>query len=155
MRLIPWACVAASLAGCGYSVGGLIEHESVFVEFFGNDDERRTHEFELTRAVNRELQARGVRVNDAAAPVLLKGKILEITEPSVVEGQSDETIVGSVSFRIEVALVSRSTGRQISKRVVDESATFSTIRLQNRDTARRKVIDSLARRVATFLEKDF
>jgi hypothetical protein len=142
-------------AGCGYSAGGLLEYESVFVDIFDNVDERRTHEFELTRAVNRELQMRGVRVNDPAAPVKVRGRILEITEPSVVEGSGDVVVVGAVSFKLEVTVVNRESGKEISKSEKVESATFSSGRLESRETARRKVIDRLAEWVVTRLEKDW
>lgn len=149
-----WAAVAGSAAGCGYSVGGLIERDTaVSLPHFDNLSERREHEFSLHRAVARELQARGVRIDDAA-PVVMRGKILEITEPVRVEGGSDQPIVQSVVYRVEITLVSRADGREISKRVLEESASFSQGRLENSETARQAVIDRLARRVVSLLEKE-
>ena len=155
MRLILWAACAATVAGCGYSFGGLIEHEAVLLPIFDNLDERRTHEFDLTKAVARELMARGVRVNDPSAAVELKVKILEITEPSVVEDPADRPLVGAVSFRIEATLLARPSAREMLKQVLEESASFSSGRSESRETARQEVIDRLARRVVTLLEKDW
>lgn len=155
MKLTLWAACAVAVAGCGYRVGGLVEHESVRLPMFDSLSERRTHEFDLHRAVSRELQAQGVRVNDPAASVEMRGKILDITEPSVVEGTSDVVVVGSVLFRLEVTLVSTATGRELSKRVLEESASFSSGRSESRDTARQEVIARLARRVVTLLWKDW
>ncbi len=67
-RVLPalWACLGA----CGYQVGGLYPERDVRVETFDNTSERRTHEFELTGSVIRELTAeRRARVELAhAAP---------------------------------------------------------------------------------------
>lgn len=155
MTRMPALIVVLAAAGCAYTAGDLIEHESVVVRIFDNIDERRTHEFELTRAVNRELAARGVRVNDPEAAVELRGRILEITEPSVVEGSGDVVVVGAVSFRLEVALVNRASGKEISKAEKVETASFSSGRSESRETARREVYDRLARWVVTRLEKDW
>jgi len=144
-----------AVAGCAYTAGDLIEHEAVIVKIIDNVDERRTHEFELTRAVNRELAARGVRVNDPDAGVELRGRILEITEPSVVEGTGDVVVVGAVAFRLEVTLLDRGTGKEISKSEKIETASFSSGRSETRETARREVYDRLARWVVTRLEKDW
>ncbi len=64
-------------------------------------------------------------------------------------------IVGSVSFRIEVALVSRATGRELSKKEREETASFSTGRFETRETARQEVIKKLASWVVTLVEKDW
>src|SRR5262245_21185190 len=154
MRFLMWAACAGTLAGCGYSVGGLVEHRSVYLPIFGSNSERRGHEFELHRAVSRELQAQGVRVNDPAAPVELRGLILDVTEPAVVEGEGDEVLVGSVAFKMEISRIGRPGGREIWKRVLEEQAAFTAERLQTRETARAMVIDRLARRVASLLEKE-
>ena len=145
--------VAVVVAGCGYSVGGLIEHRSVYLPIFGSDSERREHEFELHRAVSRELMTQGV-TNKADADLEVRGKILDITEPTLVEDPANRPQVGSVVFRVEIKLISRPSGREIAKRVLEESAPFSTPRLESRETARQAVIDRLARRIVTMLEKE-
>ncbi|HZN61742.1 MAG TPA: LPS assembly lipoprotein LptE [Planctomycetota bacterium] len=155
MKLLLWACGAASLAGCGYSVGGMVEHPSVYVPIFDTKSERRGAEFDLLRATADELKKNGVDVNDPAAPVELKGVILDITEPSRVEGEGDVVVVGAVAFKVEITLVSRPEGREISKWVLEESASFSSGRSETRDTARREVITRIARRVVTLLWKDW
>jgi outer membrane lipopolysaccharide assembly protein LptE/RlpB len=154
MRLFLLALGAAT-AGCGYQVGGLVEHESIYVPIFDIKSERRGAEFDLLRATADELQKNGVRVNDQSAPVELKGMILDITEPSRVEGEGDVVVVGAVAFKVEITLVSRPGGQVISKRVLEESASYSSARSETRDTARREVITRLARRVVTLLWKDW
>jgi hypothetical protein len=153
-KVALWAACASTAAGCGYSVGGLIARDTaVSLPHFDNLSERREHEFSLHRAVARELQARGVKI-DEAAPLVMRGKILDITEPVRVEGESDQPIVAAVSYRVEITLVNRSDGREISKQVLEEAVSFSQGRLENSETARQAVIDRLARRVVSLLEKE-
>ena len=143
----------AALAGCGYSMGGLIEHHSVYLPIFGSESERRGHEFDLHRSVASELATRGVRLHEDAE-LEIRGKILDITEPTLVEDPADRPQVGSVAFRVEIVILSRPSGREISRRVLEESAPFSIPRLESRETARQAVIDRLARRVVSMLEKE-
>jgi len=150
-----FAPLALALAGCGYSTNELLEHSAVTLRIIDNQDERRTQEFDLTRLVARELAARGVHVNASDAPVALEGTILQITEPSIVEGQSDVVVVGAVSVRLQVVVRDRKTGREISRRERVETASFSSGRSESRQTARQEVFDRLARWVATSLERDW
>jgi hypothetical protein len=153
--LFPLLSSLFFFAACGYSAGGLYEHRAVRVRLFDNNDERRLHEFDLTRAVVRELQAGGVRVNTADAPVELVGSIVEITQPTAVEGKQDVVVVGSVVFRIQLVLRDLRTGRDLSTAERVESASFSTARAETLETARQEVFDRLARWVVTRLEKDW
>lgn len=153
MRFLLLAVCAGSLAGCGYSVGGLIGQDMVSLPLFDSLSERREHEFSLHRAVSRELQTRGVRI-DSSATLEMRGKILDITEPVVVEGADDEVVVGAVEFRVEITLISRPEGREIMKRILVEKSPFSTDRFETRETARQAVLDRLARRVVSLLEKE-
>ena len=146
LLVLPW------IAGCGYSFGHLYEHPAVRVRVFDNVDERRTHEFDLTQAVIRELQADGIRVNAHDAPVELVCTIEQIQQPSAVEGQGDVVIVGSFSFRLKAELKDIATGKEIRHGERVEQATFSTARAESQETARQQVFDKLARWVATTLE---
>lgn len=155
IRRVPLLALALAASSCGYTSGDLRESRSVKLRILENFDERRTHEFDLTRAIARELAARGVRVNAPGADVELQGAILSITQPSVVEGQSDVVVVGAVSVRFEVSLMDVKTGaiRRRMERV--ESASFSTDRAESRETARQEVFDRLAEWAVRVLEKDW
>lgn len=154
MSIRPLAAALLLAAGCGYSVGpdALYAHRSVRVVVADNVTERRTHEFDLTQVVIRQLQAAGLRVNadDATARVLLT--IADIREPTLVEGALDVVTVASVSFRVQLTLVDVATGRETQ---VGEHAESATVRGQTRDTARAEVFDRLARWVASKLEKEW
>ncbi len=145
----------ALLSACGYTAGGLYEHRSVRLRIFGNNDERRLHEFDLTRSVARELQADGIRVNSPGAPVELIGQIQEITQPTAVEGKQDAVVVGSVSFRLQLTVRDTAGARDLKVEERVESASFSTARGESLETARQEVFDRLARWVVTRLEKDW
>jgi len=157
VRPTPLPALAALVfaAGCGYSSGELREHGAVRLAIFDNVDERRTHEFDLTRSVARELSARGVRVNGSGASVELRGTLLAVTEPSVVEGQKDVVVVGAVSFKLQVVLVDVATGRELRRSERTETASFSTARAESRETARQEVFDRLADWAVRNLEKDW
>ena len=145
----------ASLSGCGYAAGGLYEHTSVRVRMMDNRTERRTHEFDLTQAVVRELQADGIRVNARDAAVELSGSIEEISQPIAVEGAQDVVVVGSLAFRLSIVLRDIASGKELRREERVESATFSSARAETQETARRQVFDRLARWVATRLERDW
>jgi hypothetical protein len=142
-------------ASCGYRAGGLYEHQAVRVDLFDNNDERRLHEFDLTRAVVRELQADGIRVNSSDAKVALTGVIQEITQPTAVEGKKDVVVVGSVAFRLQIVVRDLASGKELRTEERVESASFSTARRESQETARQEVFDKLARWVASKLERDW
>lgn len=152
---LPALALLLAAASCGYTAGDLRESRRVKLRILENFDERRTHEFDLTRAIARELAARGVQVNAADADVELQGTILSVTQPSVVEGRSDVIVVGAVSFRLEIAVVDAKTGAPRRKMERTESASFSTDRAESRETARQEVFDRLAEWAVRALEKDW
>lgn len=147
----------AFLSACGYAVGpdGLYAHRSVQVRIADNASERRLHEFDLTQAVIRELQAGGLRVNASDADVRLDMTIADIREPALVEGKLDVVTVGSVSFRIELEVVDVGSGKVRVKDQRTESASFVVSRGEGRDTARAQVLDRLARWAVSKLERDW
>ena len=105
IRRLP-LLLGLAVASCGYEVGNLYEIRDVKVDIFENNSERRTHEFDLTEAVVREMSARGIRVNARDAAYILKGRILDIRTPSVVDQKNtDQVVVGSLLFSLEIRLI--------------------------------------------------
>lgn len=142
------------LAACNYRVGGLLEHSKVKLSIFDTASERRLHEFDLTQAVAREMAGAGIAVNSPDATVELTGRISDFREPPVVTTGKDETLVASVSIRLEVSL-RRCDGTVLWTDSRSESASFATQRSESRETARQEVFDRLARWVVTKLESDW
>jgi len=146
-----------ALAGssCGYEVGNLYEIRDVKVDIFENNSEWRTHEFDLTNAVVHEIASRGIRVNAKDAAYTLQGKITDIrTPPLVNQKNTDQTIVGSLLFSVEIRLID-ANGNEVWKDHRIETASFTESRGESFETARQKVFDRLARWVVSHLEKQW
>jgi Lipopolysaccharide-assembly len=154
-RRLPLLLLALAASSCGYQVGNLYEVRDVKVDIFENSSERRTHEFDLTDAVVREMAARGIRVNARDAAYTLKGRILDIRTPSVVDQKNtDQVVVGSLLFSLEIRLID-AHGTELWKDTHNESSSFTTARGESFETARQKVFDRLARWVVAHLEKQW
>lgn len=142
-------------SSCGYEVGNLYEIRDVKVDIFENNSERRTHEFDLTDAVVHEISSRGIRVNAKDAAYTLKGKILDIRTPSVVDQKNtDLVVVGSLMFSLEIRLLD-AHGTEVWKDARVESASFTVARGESFESARQKVFDRLARWVVSHLERQW
>jgi len=154
IRRLP-LLLALAAASCGYEVGNLYDVRDVKVDIFENNSERRTHEFDLTDAVVREMAARGIRVNARDAAYTLKGRILDIRTPSVVDQKNtDQVVVGSLLFSLEIRLID-AHGTELWKDLRNETSSFTTSRGESFETARQKVFDRLARWVVAHLEKQW
>jgi hypothetical protein len=152
IRRLPLLLVLAC-GSCGYEIGNLYEIRDVKVDIFENNSERRTHEFDLTDAVVHEMTARGIRVNAKDAAYTLKGKIIDIRTPPVVDQKNtDVVVVGSLMFSLEIRLID-ANGNEVWKDTRAEAAAFTTARGESFESARQKVFDRLARWVVAHLEK--
>lgn len=149
--LIP----AVLMAACRF--GGLYEdYPDVRVEIFDNVSERRTHEFDLTAAVVQEMAARGIRVNKSKAAYTLKGRILDLRTPSVVDqARTDVVLVGSLRLHVEIWLVDNRTGATVWKDDRAEAVSFSSARGESFHSARQEMMDRVARWVVTHFEKEW
>jgi TolB-like protein len=155
VKPLPALVPVALLAAC--SVGGLYEdYPEVRVDIFDNVSERRTHEFDFTDAVVQEMASRGIRVNKRNAPYTLKGRILDLRTPSVVDqARTDVVLVGSLKLHMEIWLVDNRTGATVWKDDRVEAVTFSTARGESFQSARQEMIDRVARWVVTHFEKEW
>ena len=152
IRRLP-LILALACGSCGYEIGNLYEIRDVKVDIFENNSERRTHEFDLTDAVVHEIAARGIRVNAKDAAYTLKGRILDIRTPALVDQKNtDLVVVGSLLFSLEIRLID-ANGNEVWKDTRAESASFALARGESFESARQKVFDRLARWVVAHLEK--
>ena len=155
MNRRSWPLLLLALSSCGYEVGNLYEIRDVKVDTFENVSERRTQEFDLTDSVVHEMAARGIRVNARDAAYTLKGKILDIRTPSVVDQKiTDQVVVSSLMFSLEIRLLD-ANGNELWKDARVETAPFAMARGESFESARQKVFDRLARWVVTHLEKQW
>jgi hypothetical protein len=154
IRRLP-LLLALACSSCGYEVGNLYEIRDVKVDMFDTQSDRRTHEFDLTDAVVHEISARGIRVNAKDAAHTLKGRILDIRTPSLVDQKgTDQVLVGSLLFTVEIRLLD-ANGTELWKDVRSESASFTGARGENFESARQQVFYRLARWVVTHFQKSW
>ena len=152
-RLAP--LLSFALFSCGYEVGNLYEIRDVKVDMFENISERRTQEFDLTYAVSQEITARGIRVNARDAAYTLKGRILDIRTPSLVDQKNtDQVLVGSLTMTLEIRLID-ANGTELWKDVRTEASSITAQRGETFESARQRVFDRLARWTVSHLEKDW
>lgn len=150
-----WLLLALALSSCGYEIGNLYEIRDVRVDTFENISERRTQEFDLTDSIVHEMATRGIRVNARDAAYVLKGKILDIRTPAVVDQKiTDQVVVSSLMLTLEIRLLDAS-GTELWKDTRVETAPFAMARGESFETARQKVADRLARWVVAHLEKQW
>lgn len=143
------------LGSCGYEIGNLYEVRDVKVDMFDNLSERRTHEFDLTDAVVHEIATRGIRVNARDAAYTLKGRILDIRTPSLVDQKNtDQIVVGSLAMTLEIRLLDAS-GTELWKDVRTETSSITAQRGETFESARQKVFNRLSRWVVSHLEKEW
>ncbi len=153
MRAAPLLLLA--LASCGYEIGALYAVRDVRVDILDNASERRTHELDLTSAICQELVARGIRVNHPNAAHTLRGSILDLRTPALVDERStDEILVGSLHLTLEIRMLG-ANGQELWRDKRSESASFTRERGETFETARQKTFDRLARWVVTHFEKDW
>jgi hypothetical protein len=152
----PLVPLLALLAGsCGYEIGNLYEIRDLKVDMFDNLSERRTHEFDLTDSVVHEIATRGIRVNARDAAYTLKGRILDIRTPSLVDQKNtDQIVVGSLVMTLEIRLID-ANGTELWKDIRTESSSITAERGETFETARQKVFNRLSRWVVSHLEKEW
>jgi hypothetical protein len=152
MRRLP-VLLFLGCVSCGYEIGNLYEIRDVKVDIFDNNSERRTQEFDLTDVVVHEIAARGIRVNARDAAYTLKGKIIDVRTPAVVDQRNtDNVIVGSALFALEIRLLD-ANGNEVWRDTRSESASYTAARGESFETAREKVFYRLAMWVVSHLEK--
>jgi len=152
----PLAPLLALLVGsCGYEIGNLYEIRDVKVDMFDNVSERRTHEFDLTDSVVHEIATRGIRVNARDAAYTLKGRILDIRTPSLVDQKNtDQVVVGSLAMTLEIRLID-ANGTELWKDVRTETSSITAQRGETFESARQRVFNRLSRWVVSHLEKEW
>lgn len=142
---------AGILSGCGYRFGPEPEHREVSLVVFDNLSERRHVEAELTRQLVRELTHAGVRVH-RAAPVELRGEILDITQPVLAESKMDEILVGSFSMSVRFRLVEVASGKTLWEETASARASFTDLRGKPVEAARQEVLREIGARIAARLD---
>jgi outer membrane lipopolysaccharide assembly protein LptE/RlpB len=147
------------LGACGYTTRSMVseDYKTIAVPIFENTTRRHDLEFEVTRAVVEELNARThlVVVSDASsADLVLSGRLVDVDEDTLSRRnhQRPRQAVVFVSAEIEVKNVG--TGESVvTPRRVTEREAYTYLVQQDLRTSREEAVRSLAERVVRQLEE--
>ncbi|MGE3163451.1 MAG: LPS assembly lipoprotein LptE [Planctomycetota bacterium] len=157
-RVALWV-VAASIAGCGYTLGfrepaGV---ERLAVPTFRNETFpiRREIEFELTRAVRQQLELGTdfVLSSEDRADATLEGTVVGVQQRVLTEGPLDRVEETSLTVTVHIQLVRRD-GAVLLDRWVTDNAAFFVTGGETEDDARQEAVAQLAERIVASLEDE-
>lgn len=163
-RAVPLA-LAAALAACGYSMGsGLPEQgvRTVALDVVGNDTFRQRLEVELGAALARELPVSSdlTLATRGRADAVLSVTLQSADERTLVVGRrdadpilSDPVREGAFAAAVWIRLVGRDGNTVLERRITDRTEFRSTIG-EDLTSARKELIEDLARKIALALESD-
>lgn len=145
-------------SGCGYSAGYRMPRgvSRISVPVFKNETIpfRKDLEYELTRAVKRELQlmtpAEVTSFEDSNA--ILRGSVLQFDEGVLVESGSGSIQESGVVIRVGIQLIRSRDERVLLERSVEARASYSLAAGESIEVARREALTDLARRIIAEIE---
>lgn len=151
-------CLAGS-AGCGYTLG-FREPDGIrrlAVPIFRNETFplRREIEFDLTRAVRRQLEVGTDFVLSAEdrADATLEGTIISARQRVLSEGPLDRVEESSLTVTVRIQLVRRD-GTLVLDRWVTDNAAFFVSAGETEEGARLEAVAQLAERIVATLEQE-
>ncbi len=162
-----FATVAVCLwtAGCGYVVGGAYPPEvhTVAVPVFESEAFRRDIAYQLTEAVQREIQQRTPfrLVTADRADTQLIGKLVSVRKDVLTETRFDDPRELQLTLAVEVTWEDLRNRRILAQRrisvpheflQVSSQATFAPETGQSLATATQQAVDRLARQIVDMME---
>ncbi|MEC9475499.1 MAG: LptE family protein [Planctomycetota bacterium] len=157
-RFLTLLLLGSLLAGCGYSPGFRLPRgvQKISVPVFRNETIpfRKDIEFELSRAVKRELQLRSNArlVSEESADAVLRGAVLDFRQGVLVEGSEGTVQEVGIVVRVGLRLVRTRDQRLLLERVVEDMASFSGSAGESIEDARADAVGEIARRLVSELE---
>ena len=157
--------VALFLSGCGYTLGSGFSPDikTVSVPIFENDTYRRGIEYQLTEAVQKEIQNRTpyrlARGSDA--DTRLTGRIIQVRKDVLGENDNDDPRQLQFSIMVRVTWENLRTGEILARQEVPvdplaipliAQAGFAPELGQSQATASQSAIDQLARNIINMME---
>lgn len=163
--LLGTLLVLITLAGCGYNVGAPFNPEirSVHVPIFKSSSNRRFLEYQLTEAVQKQIQQRSHfrLVKDSDADTRLTGKILDLRKSALGQTQNSDARELQVNLQVQVVWEDARTGEILREQRVPlppemlqlaAQAEFAPEVGQSLATADQAAIDRLARNIVDMME---
>jgi hypothetical protein len=154
-----------ALAGCGYAVGPAFNPEirSVYVPIFTSESARRGIEYELTEAVQKQIQQRSHfrLVKEPEADTRLIGRIVDERKNVLGQTRNSDPRELQVNLQVEVTWEDIRTGQILSQQRIPIMPEAQTLAAQaefapevglSLATANREVIDRLARNIVDMME---
>jgi len=152
-------------SGCGYAIGSPYSAEirSVYVPIFTSTSNRRGIEFQLTEAIQKQIQMRTPfrLVNEPEADTKLSGRVLSADKSVLgINGYSDAREL-QVNLVVEVTWEDLRTGKILAQQRVPVSpdivrqtaqASFAPEIGQSLATATQQSVDLLARNIVDMME---
>ena len=143
------------LAGCGYSTESIWRQDvrTIAVPIFENRSLRRGFEFDLTKAVTREIMRRTdyTIADKKDADTVLLGEIIDYRTPVLAEDSADEVFEISTSVTMHLTWQDQRTGNILFEGEVSESGNAVVRTGGNRYTAREQAFNKIAHRIVNRL----
>ena len=158
MKRVLLLALFTALAACGYSTGSLAPkgRRTIAVPVFENPTRRHDLEWELTRAVVEEINARtSLRVvSPSDSPdLVLKGSLVDVDEEVLSHGENQRIRESAYFLTAEVEVVDGHSGRAVVKKgKVTERESFVPEIGENVRTAREEAGRALAERIVRRME---
>jgi len=152
---------ASLAAACGYTTRSLVpeSYRTIAVPVFDNRTYRHDLEFEVTRAVIEETQARThLRVVDVDddPDLVLRGTLEDASEETLSRRERQRIREGAYFLTAQVDVQDRRSGRQIVKdRKVVERESYVPVLGEDVRTARAEAARALAERIVRTLESSW
>jgi hypothetical protein len=152
-------------SGCGYNIGAPFNPEirSVHVPIFQSGSNRRLLEYQLTEAVQKQIQQRSHfrLVKEPEAETRLTGKIVDLRKNALGQTQNSDARELQVNLQVEVTWEDIHSGRILAQQRVSvppellqlaAQAEFAPETGQSLATADQTAIDRLARNIVDMME---
>lgn len=166
MATVTCAGLLAMLAsGCGYTLGNGFapDIKTVSVPIFENDTYRRGLEYQLTEAVQKEIQNRTPYrlAQGTDADTRLTGRIVQVRKDVLGENNNDDPRQLQLSIMVRVTWENLRTGEVLAKQEVPVApdaiplltqAGFAPELGQSQATAAQTAINQMARNIVNLME---
>jgi len=157
--------IVVAMTGCGYIVGSGFPPEvrTIHVGAFQTDGYRRGVEFQLTEAIQKEIQKRTHfrLVNEPMADTVLTGRIVDVRKDVLGESMNDDPRELQLALMVDVTWTDRRTGRILAQDrlpidsnavLLQSQAEFAPEVGQSLATGLQQTTQQLARQIVDMME---
>lgn len=163
--MMLFGTLSAAIAGCGYNLGSPYNSEirTVHVPTFSTSSNRRFFEYQLTEAVQKQIQQRSHfrLAKEEDADTRLTGRVIDATKRAVGQTNNSDPRELQVNLQVEVTWEDLRTGEILRQQRVPITPEALQLAAQSElapevgqsmATATREVVDRLARNIVDMME---